>query len=227
MCISCKQPQMMKTETCPGPQMMKAVSHPCNFTSKRQQKLISALLCVIYTTHYFGKGGPVEFAEIMKRWGACHEPWFRSWWKGRGKGLRRRGTKSTSDFPPYCIDIWQKIHRAGCFWEFITYYNSGFRAVLHPHRVCWGSGLHTWHTSSVSGLVFLAEVRTFWFRIVVGGYWMGAVTGFVWYQRKPPRLPTTHHIWLLGTFRAQTIQDHIHSSFCPLPLSFRTDSPDR
>lgn len=80
--------------------------------------------------------------------------------------------------------------------------------------------------SSWCGLVFLAEGRSFGFRTgVVGGLLNGSRRRICVITTQPPSLPSTAcRIWLLGTFKTQTEQHHLHSSCFPLPLSFFADS---
>lgn len=159
-------------------------------------------ICVIHTIYlFFWKDGCVVvcmiFVETVQRWGACHEPWFRSWWKGRGKGLRRRGTDYTSD---PCIDSSKKTKTHGFLRGVITYNYSTriFRTAPPPYMAQGGNGLHTNLCSSWSGLVSFAEVRSFWSRTGVGG----------------PLNGSSHWIRVISTQAAQT------TKCCPSYLTF-------
>lgn len=58
--------------------------------------------CVIHSApHVFGKM-TFWFPKINTKVGRMSRAWFRSWWRGRGKGLRRKGTNRTSD-----VFLWQ------------------------------------------------------------------------------------------------------------------------
>lgn len=171
-----------------GPQMRSCSSLEKHFETSAV--LPGTERCVIHTAHFVERWVCVcEWVILLKscKGGALvtspdFEVGGKEGGRGHGGGVRRA-------YPTACVDsaVKTQIHDTVCLCEVITYGNSAriFSTAPYPYMARGRTGLRTALSSSWSGLDFLAEVRTFWFRTGVRGvggegYWMRAVTGFVW-----------------------------------------------